>query len=534
MFQHALGDATWAKGLRYYLTQRSFNYGTPDHLYEGLQESVNEDSPPGTVINVATIMKSWELQSGFPYITVSRTGNQLTFTQNRFLYSDRTSTNLWWVPINYVVGSNPDFTVTTPDLWLQGVATTTIQSTSAAKPFTVDDWIVVNIQESGYYRVNYDNLLWGAIVQQLGSSNDGFEQIHVLNRAQLIDDSLSFARAGLLNYNVNLAILNYLERETDYIPWAAASRGNSLLNRWITGTTAHSRYQAFMRKNVEPLYLRLGTNIIENEPRVDRYARSIAINIACQAQHEVCLTQTHQQLVDMLSSGNALAADLTAPIYCNGIRSASEATYSAMLTKLTNSKVQLERNTIISGLGCTHNMTLLRNFFNIAVLPTAFSLSERSRILTSAVNIGEESIQTMIDFLSINSGVVNAYGLVQTIASNIAARIHTQALLNDFISLLNALGTSGYLTEAQISSHLSTASTIISWQAGNVQTFISYFYFLDSQETTVPTPAPTTPAPTTPTPTTAGPTDETTTDGATSKLLSALVLGFSIALKFMM
>jgi hypothetical protein len=40
----------------------------------------------------------------------------------------------------------------------------------------------------------------------------------------LIDDSLSFAAGGYLDYNVAIGILQYLSRETEYTPWAAADR----------------------------------------------------------------------------------------------------------------------------------------------------------------------------------------------------------------------------------------------------------------------------------------------------------------------
>lgn len=220
MMQVALSVPTWTKGLRYYLETNEYKSASSAELYAGLQQAVNEDvltNPP----SVSTIMSSWENQAGYPVITVSRNGNQLKLTQDRFFYTEETSSNLWWVPINYVVGSNPIFTDTKPDLWMAGEKEVTIESATAPKSWTNNDWIVVNIQETSYYRVNYDDNLWNLLIQQLNGNN--FDQIHVLNRAQLVDDSLNLARAGKISYDVPFGILEYLIKESDYIPWASVS-----------------------------------------------------------------------------------------------------------------------------------------------------------------------------------------------------------------------------------------------------------------------------------------------------------------------
>lgn len=220
MMQVALGVDTWTKGLKNYLVAQQYSAATSDDLYTGLQEAVAEDYATNAP-NVSAIFRTWETQSGYPLITVSRNGSQLTLTQDRFFYTNATSNNLWWVPINYVVGSSPNFTETKPDLWLQGQKSVTINSADAAKKWTNDDWVVVNIQETGYYRVNYDEALWGLLVKQLNSSD--YDKIHLINRAQLVDDSLNLARAGKIAYDIPFSILEYLARETDYIPWASVS-----------------------------------------------------------------------------------------------------------------------------------------------------------------------------------------------------------------------------------------------------------------------------------------------------------------------
>ena len=60
--------------------------------------------------------------------------------------------------------------------------------------------MLFNIQETGYFRVNYDDANWQLLVNQLA---DDHTAIHVINRAQLIDDALDLARAGMEPFDID-------------------------------------------------------------------------------------------------------------------------------------------------------------------------------------------------------------------------------------------------------------------------------------------------------------------------------------------
>lgn len=84
-----------------------------------------------------------------------------------------------------------------------------------------NEWVVVNIQETGYYRVNYDEKNWKMLIDYLQDPNT-FTNIGPLNRAQLLDDALNLARAGRLDYNMALNLTKYLVHEKEYVPWQSA------------------------------------------------------------------------------------------------------------------------------------------------------------------------------------------------------------------------------------------------------------------------------------------------------------------------
>lgn len=478
MFQHALGKETWTKGLRYYLTDRGYDSATSDDLYAALQRAHNEDNP-GYNLDVARVIRQWETQSGYPYVNISQIVLDdlivTSYTQNRFLYANRTAPNCYDIPLTIVDMFNRDFENSRPYFWYTCFFGLNSFETKVKKtPLWEPSWVIVNTQRMGYYRVNYDLNLWQLLIDQLNSP--GFDEIHVLNRAGTIDDAYQFARSGLRNYGLVLGLLNYLERETDYIPWAVANRVNTPLNRYITGTQTYRAYQAFNRKNVERLFNELGVNVIADEPRVDRYARHIAINIACQAQLPECLTQTNQELEAWLFDNVTIANDLVSYIYCNGIRLADNDTVTAMIGRLTSSNDQSDRNAIITGLGCIQDPELLESLFAIAVSPSSsFSNAERSRILTSAINNGEESINSMIQFLGTEYRAIAEFGSISTMCSNIASRIHNENLQNDFFEVLTTLEGNGLISNAQANNYRASSNDLLNWQQANMRYIEEFF-----------------------------------------------------------
>jgi len=69
----------------------------------------------------------------------------------------------------------------------------------------------------GYYRVNYDNDNWQKLGKYLNSSE--YLNIHVLNRAQIIDDAYYFLSTNKLDFSLFQTLTYYLSKDTNYIAW---------------------------------------------------------------------------------------------------------------------------------------------------------------------------------------------------------------------------------------------------------------------------------------------------------------------------
>jgi aminopeptidase N len=180
--------------------------------------------------NFDRAFRTWETQKGYPVIDVkfNSTSQSFQITQQRFFNVEAQRVadgSSWFIPFNYATAENANFDDTKiTDFYMDGEDAWHI----FAPTHQASNWFLFNKQQTGYYRVNYDASNWAALSDLLYSSN--YNTIHVMNRAQLIDDSFALTNAGYLSdFQTPYEILRYLVNEDDYFPWYAANRYLSTL-----------------------------------------------------------------------------------------------------------------------------------------------------------------------------------------------------------------------------------------------------------------------------------------------------------------
>jgi aminopeptidase N len=119
-----------------------------------------------------------------------------------------------------------------------------------------DKWVIFNIQLAGLYKVKYDRRNYKLIVKELNS--DGFKEIHIINRAQLIDDAMDLAWTGEQDYGIAFAMINYLSREHEYIPWKSALDNLRGISRLLIRSPVFGVYKAYIQHILEPIYEKVG------------------------------------------------------------------------------------------------------------------------------------------------------------------------------------------------------------------------------------------------------------------------------------
>lgn len=230
-------------------------------------------------------MLPWTEQSGYPVINVAVTSDRKSavVTQKRYLLSGETDTTKWTIPLTYVK-SGEAFTNTNPKAYLKSAeANVAITELDAA-----DKWVIFNVQQTGYYRVMYDEDSWNLI--KAGLKKDNQDDIHYVNRAQIVDDSLNFGRSGDMKYDKVFDILTYLTKETMYLPWLSAFKSFSFLETRMDSTDL-PQFKKHVLYLIENIYKVLGFEKSTSDSQSDVYNRAQILSWACKYGNDDCIKQ---------------------------------------------------------------------------------------------------------------------------------------------------------------------------------------------------------------------------------------------------
>ena len=225
-----------------------------------------------------------------------------------FLQSSESSSYSWWVPLTFTFPQQ-GFNKTYSKTWLKkGEESKRV----GGLPESLTP-VIFNVQETGYYRldqekvklrvivtifrVNYDKKNWELIRQQLMKDHTA---IHVINRAQILNDALNLAKSDHLDYETALGLTEYLSNEVEYIPWSAALTGLSYINKMMKRTPAYGDFKRYMLNLVEPLYSKLGFNPRAEDSHLDIKLRAQVVSWACSMGHTDCLYTAGQNFNDWM------------------------------------------------------------------------------------------------------------------------------------------------------------------------------------------------------------------------------------------
>lgn len=309
------------------------------------------------------VFRSFTEQMGYPIINIQVSEDRRSFiaSQKRFLLDNQDNSNdaslLYAVPISYTTNIEMDFNDTSPQFYLNN-------DNNNPKTINMDEpitWIIANIQQSGYYRVNYDEATWNEIKNALSEPNWG--NIHQINRAEIVDDLLNLARAGEIEYKFAFNILEYLETETEYLPWAAAFRGLSYIAFSLDADD--DNFAKYILENTKNAYEMLGFEETTNDTTLNIYNRAQILSWSCRYGNNDCIANS-KSLFDKLKTSNKMETvpvNIRSVVYCTAIREGTEEDFYFLVEKYQTETIVTEKNLILDTLGCVKNPILVEKYY---------------------------------------------------------------------------------------------------------------------------------------------------------------------------
>uniref|UniRef100_A0A3B3HSW9 Aminopeptidase n=1 Tax=Oryzias latipes TaxID=8090 RepID=A0A3B3HSW9_ORYLA len=355
MMSNFVTEAVLTKGLQTYLKEFQYKNTVPKDLWKHLQMAVDEAgiSLPRPV---EEIMNRWVLQMGFPLITINtQTGN---VTQKHFLSNpkhvvDRTSefNYTWFVPITWMKNGKEE-----QKYWLLS------KEDMALGP---SDWLVANINLTGFFRVNYDAENWERIFNKLNSRH---EQSKVIFLSSL----------EMVNMTVALRTTSYLDKEVEYMPWRRADSHLENFFHILRPRGIYGPLQAFFREKVTPLFhhhRELTLNWTKSPTRhSDLYNQMTVIKLACKLEVKDCsqLTLTWFREWMKNSTTNKIRPSLRDAVYCSAMAAGGVEEWDFMWSIYRKNDTS-DPDNLIYALSCTRQPWLINRYLEYCLDPEKVS-----------------------------------------------------------------------------------------------------------------------------------------------------------------
>ena len=303
MLEQYLGAEPFRDGIRHYLSRHQYANTETTDLWDAIEEATGEP--------VRRIMDSWIFQGGFPVVEVTLEHNDLTgpesgvlrLTQRHFAYRDEAVTDRRWaVPLLITMAERPE-PHAEPVVVLEKVL---LDDAELRIPLPEQlDWVLVNTESTGFYRVDYERELREAL---LAHAQD---ELSATERYALVDDAWALVTAGHHHIDEFLDLVEGLGDEGDLNVWERILGALGFCDRLVDGD-ARSAFQARVRDLVGPALARLGTEPRDGDSDRDRELRGALLEAMAVLGADPDARATARALHGRVVAGEAVDPSLAA------------------------------------------------------------------------------------------------------------------------------------------------------------------------------------------------------------------------------
>ncbi|XP_067217255.1 aminopeptidase N-like isoform X2 [Linepithema humile] len=330
MLYHLIPDVFWS-GIHQYIDKHTT---TPDDLWTTM-ETIHKAKLPSHEphLFLKNIIKSWITKKYYSVLNMTRNDENssiaIDFILSPYLKANEKTKS--WIPVTYTMQWSVKYNISDRLFWL------TSHSLRRVIPvIDKNDFILLNIKQTGYYRVNYDERTWYNLIHFLNSEN--YTKIHVLNRAQLIDDAFYLLLQKQFNYKMFWEFTRSVLRDMNFVTWYPMFKVfESMSCRFPLDYGMDAKIQ--MRTMMLPLLEKIGYlhNQSDNLLIDIVYLREEAVKWACMLNVIDCRKE----------AAKILSRDLDNNKHSGILRTGEKWIYCYGFDELTNLKVNKSQDLII-------------------------------------------------------------------------------------------------------------------------------------------------------------------------------------------
>lgn len=251
---------------------------------------------------------------------------------------------LYSIPLTFATSSNPSFNSTKAQLWMTDESTI-IPNVSA------NEWIIFNIQQVGYYKVEYSRDLWATLIAGYKKNP---EIIHKINREVLHAEMLDgWLKLGTQSISDCLALLEVLDVEREGSVWEKAGDNIEKLNEFLRFSELYADFLDLMHSLLSP---HVDGNDSKMSKEIERWSKETQLESFLEVQHEQLLTY-------METNDPQIKLD-----FCSAFRRANSTIYQHFFDKVFVDNFFLNSE-LIWGLTCSKNGEKLRELLEKLLNP---------------------------------------------------------------------------------------------------------------------------------------------------------------------
>ncbi|XP_055586170.1 aminopeptidase N-like isoform X2 [Uranotaenia lowii] len=404
MMSSFLGPDAFKAGIVEYLKEYQYSNAEQEDLWEILTKQGHSHGTLPETLEVKDIMDTWTLQAGYPVITVERLApTKLRISQQRYILPSKESSDetRWYVPISMVTKTSSLMETSLPIFWLSFEN----KSVEIDIEADADDYVYLNVDRTGYYRVNYDYASWKKLT-------NNFASLPPMTKAQLIDDAFSLARAEFIQYDIPLTLTLFLKaNHQDISSWASLAKGLNFLDAMLSREPAYESFLAVMRSTLRKAFDALGFEDHPEDDHLQMMHRERIVRLACQFGIDKCTVPAQTLYRRWMTNfrDNQIPPNLKFVIYCTSLREGGVPEWNFAYKRYQETDSASEKETILSALGCSVKPWLLSKYLNMTLDPTSGILKQDGGRVFQAVAKNYVGNDIAFNFLYENIEKINKY-----------------------------------------------------------------------------------------------------------------------------
>ncbi|CAF4409199.1 unnamed protein product [Rotaria sp. Silwood2] len=300
MLHDYIGDDAFRKGLHNYLTEYSYKNTVTENLWSHLAKASNKP--------VNEVMSSWTLQMGYPLLTVTEEKtNQnriLKIKQQRFIADGSADDdNLQWkIPISVFTKSNPKQIA-------QQVLMDKPEITITLENVLEDDWIKLNFNSIGLYRVKYESQTLARLNEPIANKT-----ISPQDRLMIQNDVAALCNAGHQSFVDYLKLLPSYSDEDNFTVWKAIASNMSDLSSLLEYTDYFDEFKKYRLNLFSSIQNKLGWDAKPNEDPLSAMLRPMILTIVGKSGNQAVIDESKNRFARHIA-GDLIDPNIRGAVY---------------------------------------------------------------------------------------------------------------------------------------------------------------------------------------------------------------------------